>query len=103
MSENTSGHERGSFGYDFLALSGDEVLVGLKVDVPTHEAFVAVVYTDKRVAARLVKLARAGLDDDFEKAVMEVLFEDREQRIPTLTDVNYQRLARLLVLAWRDA
>ena len=102
MSENTTDQARGSFGYDFLALSSDEVLVGLKIDVPTHEAFVSVIYQDKRVAERLVKLARAGLDDDFEKAVMETLFEDRERQIP-LTEVDYRRLGKLLVLAWREA
>lgn len=88
--------------YDFVALSEEEVLVGLKIDVPTHDAFVSLIYAEKDVSARLVKLAHAGLAEDFEKAAMLALFDDRKRDIP-LTKVDFGRLAKLLVLAWRAA
>ena len=91
--------DRGLFLYDFVELSDEEVLVGLKLDVPTHAALASLIYQKKHVAERLVKLARAGLLEDFEKAAMLVLFEDHDVE---LTKVDYDRLGRLLVLAWRD-
>ena len=94
--------ESGLFLYYFVGLDEAETLVGLKLDAQTHAALESRVHQERHVVERLVKLARAGLPEDFEDVAKHVLSNDRERTTPLIDKVNYDYLARLLVLSWRD-